>query len=1092
MFQRSHMLDPQAEVSQTVLGSGVLGFRAFWKLSSVSSAFLALRNDSSFLGFGSVCRGFDAVTEREEVWNLIDDCLKRSDNATLAQLFALNGVALRYPFLLKRFLEKERGSSSSPPSHPPNNPPNAQHFVRFLTENAATPCCADLSLEGMGNLTKERLEVLLETGAVDPDSWVCSGPQGASGCVVPSVRPLLIALIDAHKWECVQLLLQWKGRGKEKGVRVDVNEWMATEKEPPGGGQSARFVFPYEYSVAGRTPLHALVVAALEQSVARKGEGGGDERPLGVGAEGGEGGRDGGDVEVELLRCIAHKAKETGTLQWTVRPEACSPLFKAYTESPFESEMMQDTELTAVELACLAGEAELLRALLQLQPVVTETMPQPRDSRLPMIALTGAWVLPHVSDAQCVSVLKVLAEGGADFKRAALGDGGHSPLSLACSLELEESAEFLLSQGVAVGGVEWKVGGLTLCKVPLVEAVLPFISLPVSDYDEESDTTHLQVEPSVSLAALLLRNGADPNKIGLMGKGGDSGKQISALFLALVALCCHGQSPTVPQLETEGGQMVKLLVDYGAKCVPANTLPDASPIASEVYPLHVACVVGDLELLRLLCEKAGADPNRAGRVAQEDERVDYPISMLIDSPRLAAPGSVHCASMKRRDELAAKRVEILADLGADLNKRKLKDGHTPLSKACSLGMVKTVKALVTRGAALGGEGGRKRLPLIEAAVSDHPLVTERVCLDLLSFLLQAGADPNEVGLLRRENLAFSPSRFRRSPWVIERKDCRASALQALAYTGMGRDEVMSRARLLVDHGARCPSVSSQSQQPQSSHPQSLPRGSRDPGPSAQEGKAGGGEKEEEEEEKGHKGGAEEDSGPLAPLSRISLLLTASKDRDAGLVRMLCERGGGDPNDASGTLLSEDTDSEVSFGACPLALTLLDRSAEKLDNGRYRQLKPSERQSRLQESLETAQTLLEVGADASLLASKWPSEHTPVWGSGSWLVDLMNFVHEKDEDNGRQSKWDPLLLEVIRSVPLSELEEPTFDRDHLKSTIFPGLQDMPMRPLQAAADLRWRAGETALQERGVTPLSCFRPMLYHSVTVSVTVTLRQKY
>jgi len=150
----SHFSDPA--FLQTFFGSAFLGFRSFWKFSSVSKSFLSFRADTTASGFGGVTAGFAAVSEREEVWNLIDDCFARDDVRGLKQVLALSGVGGRYPLLLKRFLELRSSNSAIPP--PCSHKPNKQECMQFLMQDRTThSCSAELSVEAFENLSKERL-----------------------------------------------------------------------------------------------------------------------------------------------------------------------------------------------------------------------------------------------------------------------------------------------------------------------------------------------------------------------------------------------------------------------------------------------------------------------------------------------------------------------------------------------------------------------------------------------------------------------------------------------------------------------------------------------------------------------------------------------------------------------------------------------------------------------------------------------------------------------------------------------------------------------------------------------------------------------
>mmetsp|Transcript_48274 Transcript_48274/g.95293 ORF Transcript_48274/g.95293 Transcript_48274/m.95293 type:complete len:240 (+) Transcript_48274:237-956(+) len=98
--------------------------------------------------------------------------------------------------------------------------------------------------------------------------------------------------------------------------------------------------------------------------------------------------------------------------------------------------------------------------------------------------------------------------------------------------------------------------------------------------------------------------------------------------------------------------------------------------------------------------------------------------------------------------------------------------------------------------------------------------------------------------------------------------------------------------------------------------------------------------------------------------------------------------------------------------------------------------------------------IKAGAKVAALScpSQWAYKREAESGSGSWVASLVC----------RRECWGALLLQMLRTVPIEELEEATqkTERDHDHDHIF-------ALPLQASIRAGWRAGTTALLERGVS-------------------------
>uniref|UniRef100_A0A0G4F1B7 Uncharacterized protein n=1 Tax=Chromera velia CCMP2878 TaxID=1169474 RepID=A0A0G4F1B7_9ALVE len=292
------------------------------------------------------------------------------------------------------------------------------------------------------------------------------GLQGVSRNKPPMIKPLLMALIDTHKFECVQMLL-------DAGARIDVYEWIGEEsgeEENEESEETKNEEISFQYSVAGRSPLHAFVLAVYEEAEEREKEGrGGEGEDLGDRVD--EKKRDALKLSLLPNRRIAPLSKERGCARWKVRTEACRFLIEVLDTYSVYREELKSTDKTALDLACLCGEADIARGLMEVEEA---DRVRPEEQHLTLLAVVGGMLR---SDETCLSVLQLLADKRADFTRAGLGDFSHSPLSLACEWALEKSAEFLLSKGVAVGGVAGKNGEsrfLWLRHRRLIPISLPF------------------------------------------------------------------------------------------------------------------------------------------------------------------------------------------------------------------------------------------------------------------------------------------------------------------------------------------------------------------------------------------------------------------------------------------------------------------------------------------------------------------------------------------------------------------------------------------------------------------------------------------
>uniref|UniRef100_A0A0G4FWZ0 Uncharacterized protein n=1 Tax=Chromera velia CCMP2878 TaxID=1169474 RepID=A0A0G4FWZ0_9ALVE len=561
-----------------LVASGVLGIRSFWKLTAVSTELLSLRNDTTIFGFGSVCVGFSSPSEKADVWTFIDECFERDDVKALQQILALKGVSGRYPFLLKRVMDKK---------------PDADKCLAFLTEKRTTPNWSEFPPRAFETLTTAQLTLMIQHGTVKVDSW--NADPEAEYC-----ETLLQRCMDEPRYDLAETLV-------EAGARVDLCEWVRVEREE---GQT---VFE-----CGGTPLQNLVLLFDKEDHPEKRK-----------------------HSLSLLRRLAKASKDSGCFDWK-----------------------GDRERTALQLACRYRNEEAVKILVEEQVQVEGEV---EGTRLPFLALEGLVATNPVIDFECAATLRELAGlGGVDF--CAMNADVHTPLSLACSLKMEQSAEVLLKMGV--GTIKVKKRNKT-SNSPLFEALKahsePVVSLLLrwkadpNEVEKVGGTAYTPLqwvlitapqsgpEVSVSLATVLLQNGAHcplslPSLPIPEDLGGVTLCSVPCLLLAckikeaseVVRLLCEKGGADPNRLEVVGGKsytllqlvlgacpgsrvltspgIAKVLLNRGVRCpfsspsLIASQKMESAPLC-QLSPLLLACRIQDEQTVHLLCEKGGADPN---------------------------------------------------------------------------------------------------------------------------------------------------------------------------------------------------------------------------------------------------------------------------------------------------------------------------------------------------------------------------------------------------------------------------------------------------------------------------------------------------
>uniref|UniRef100_A0A0G4GQM1 Uncharacterized protein n=1 Tax=Chromera velia CCMP2878 TaxID=1169474 RepID=A0A0G4GQM1_9ALVE len=174
------------------------------------------------------------------------------------------------------------------------------------------------------------------------------------------------------------------------------------------------------------------------------------------------------------------------------------------------------------------------------------------------------------------------------------------------------------------------------------------------------------------------------------------------------------------------GVVARLMIQRGAVCPPLS-FADRGALAllkkrfsyDHTSPLLLACEQADAELVRLLCQRGGADPNAllssrkdstsdsdcteaaveggpGARLSDEDSRSPSKSSGECDSPPVFFVFSI-CNGGRDDDMKVTGLLRTLVDSGAEVNQTNIK-GQSPLWLACSRGLTGAAKFLRERGA----------------------------------------------------------------------------------------------------------------------------------------------------------------------------------------------------------------------------------------------------------------------------------------------------------------------------------------------------------------------------------------------------------
>uniref|UniRef100_A0A0G4HUH8 Uncharacterized protein n=1 Tax=Chromera velia CCMP2878 TaxID=1169474 RepID=A0A0G4HUH8_9ALVE len=649
-----------SDVWNIVFMNGALGLFQPWKVSSLSKKLLELRT-TSHLFVGGLASGFDDEGEREKMWTLIDKCFKRDDVAALRLLLSLKGVRGRYPFLLRRVLEKN---------------PHSRACADFLTEEGSADTCTVLSPDSISKLESSRLSGLLKSGVVRTDSWL--EIPATTNRTPAHTLPLLIALIDRENIDCAHLLL-------DAGARVDLCEWYCYF----AAAETA------DYEAARRGPLHAAVelCSRLNARLNEEEEGGGD----------GEERSSKRQKALALLQRLAEAASDpqkVGCLHW-------------------KREDGNGESVTALGLACVRRDPEAVKILLDAQGGKVD--PHVRcDLPLPMIFEAPA---SQSCDLKVARVMEVLADAGVDLDQMDL-EFGQTPLSAACSHELVETARVLLDRGVTVGRVDRRgrmrvsplIEAVNVLNKPLVSLLIergadPQTEIGASEDGKDVELPSLMSPLQAALYAIDHRNSSPTEKEPLIKLLIDSGARCSAprlppelsgasnrigtepFLLSQVdpIICaCHLKSPSLLRLlcdEGGGDPNVRgrvhegdephppLLLVIGNEKIKSSRRPQSEQIFSDEQ---------SVELVEALVER-GADL----QVTRTDGH---------------SPLSLACQKKKQ------KTAQLLLERGAAPNGVAVEGGRQrlPLIEAINASSVPLASLLLERGADPNATGVVKR------------------------------------------------------------------------------------------------------------------------------------------------------------------------------------------------------------------------------------------------------------------------------------------------------------------------------------------------------------------------------------------------
>uniref|UniRef100_A0A0G4HPU1 Uncharacterized protein n=1 Tax=Chromera velia CCMP2878 TaxID=1169474 RepID=A0A0G4HPU1_9ALVE len=290
----THSKGPE-DTAKAIVASGILGFRGFWKISSLSKNLLSLRDDITTLGLGSVCAEFAHESGRDAVWEFTRNCFRFDDAKALEQFLALPRISNRYPFLLQQLLSEN---------------PNAMKCLEILIKEDANRsgrgelCSPLLSHERVDPVPNEALKLMIERNVIQPNSWTMGPSASPPGDDSETVAlPVLCALIEGKKFEAAEALLK-------KGAKVDVCAW----RESSGSEEKQSALLPlcalvHRLANIVEAQTETIIVEEVLQDEEEAEERAEIRRRYVELAEQREKG-------LSLLRCLSVAALESGCLHW--------------------------------------------------------------------------------------------------------------------------------------------------------------------------------------------------------------------------------------------------------------------------------------------------------------------------------------------------------------------------------------------------------------------------------------------------------------------------------------------------------------------------------------------------------------------------------------------------------------------------------------------------------------------------------------------------------------------------------------------------------------------------------------------------------
>uniref|UniRef100_A0A0G4GB32 Uncharacterized protein n=1 Tax=Chromera velia CCMP2878 TaxID=1169474 RepID=A0A0G4GB32_9ALVE len=367
---------------------------------------------------------------------------------------------------------------------------------------------------------------------------------------------------------------------------------------------------------------------------------------------------------LNVLRRVGELAAEQNCLHWGGEMQEEILGREGYSLQYYGSPAL---ETSALGIACGCLHPQVVQTLVSLAAFaepegVSETRQVRRDmsrSIQTMIRSLGGR-RRRGAEAGCIEVLRILADAGADFRLP--DEDGHCALTKACLCTAPGVVEFLRKRGVSLLRDERTL------RSPLLEC----FNGPNADY---------------SLAESFLQGGGDPNEAGVIvrGNGRDNSYYLVTPLQLVASLLPDRYRPreaTAPIILS----MFETLIEKGARCAHSarhtaaagaagpiaessrdqdggevsGQNPEGNPTAASAGDSHVTfpplvlshvCNLSPLKLIcenmdpsiaphfiRLLVERAGANPNLPGSCSLQGEYLGPPLPIEVALCHLSEVG----------------------------------------------------------------------------------------------------------------------------------------------------------------------------------------------------------------------------------------------------------------------------------------------------------------------------------------------------------------------------------------------------------------------------------------------------------------------